>query len=119
MTTSEHRPTGPPTTPQQGAPGPPGGPLAPDPIRGGSPQAAPRSRNTARGVRNALAAGLLIFVTVVLVLFVVFNTQTVNVSLVFGDVDAPLVLALVIAAVLGGLVVGLAVLALRGRGRRR
>ncbi|MCV2490196.1 LapA family protein [Geodermatophilus sp. YIM 151500] len=51
-------------------------------------------------------------------LFVMFNTQTVAVSLVFGDVTAPLVLALVIAAVLGGLVVGLAGLALRGRGRK-
>ena len=67
----------------------------------------------------AIAAALLIFVTVLLVLFVVFNTQTVEVSLVFADVDAPLVLALVIAAVLGGLVVGLAELALRGRARRR
>ena len=42
-----------------------------------------------------------------LVLFVVFNTQTVDISLVFADVDAPLVLALLIAAVLGGLVVAL------------
>ena len=30
-------------------------------------------------------------------LFVVFNTQTVDISLVFTDVDAPLVLALLIA----------------------
>jgi uncharacterized integral membrane protein len=47
-------------------------------------------------------------VTVVLVLFVMFNTQTVDISLVFTDVEAPLVVALLIAAVLGGLVVGLA-----------
>jgi uncharacterized integral membrane protein len=59
--------------------------------------------------------------TVVLVLFVVFNTQTVRISLVFTDVDAPLVLALLIAAALGGAVVGLlnAVMALRGRRRNR
>ena len=44
----------------------------------------------------------------ILVLFVVFNTQTVDISLVFADVEAPLVLALLIAAVLGGLVVALA-----------
>ena len=58
------------------------------------------------------------FVTVVLVLFVVFNTQTVDISLVFADVQAPLVLALVIAAGLGGLVVGLADMALRARRSR-
>ena len=59
--------------------------------------------------------------TVVLVLFVVFNTQTVDISLVFTDVQAPLVLALLIAAVLGGLVVALlgAVLARPGRRRNR
>jgi uncharacterized integral membrane protein len=57
-------------------------------------------------------------VTVVLVLFVVFNTQTVRISLVFADVRAPLVLALVIAAALGGLVVGLAAM-LRAAARRR
>ena len=52
-------------------------------------------------------------------LFVVFNTQTVDISLVFTDVDAPLVLALVIAAVLGGLVVALAGAVLRARRRNR
>jgi uncharacterized integral membrane protein len=66
-----------------------------------------------------LAASLLVFVTVILVLFVIFNTQTVDISLVFGDVQAPLVLALVIAAALGGLVVGLAGVALRARRSRR
>ena len=66
-----------------------------------------------------MAASLLVFVTVILVLFVVFNTQTVDISLVFGDVQAPLVLALVIAAALGGLVVGLAGVALRARRSRR
>jgi uncharacterized integral membrane protein len=58
---------------------------------------------------------LLVSVTVVLVLFVIFNTQTVAISLVFADVQAPLVLALVIAAALGGLVVGLAGAAMRAR----
>ena len=58
------------------------------------------------------------FVTVLLVLFVVFNTQTVDISLVFTDVTAPLVVALLVAAVLGGLVVGLASLLRRARRNR-
>jgi uncharacterized integral membrane protein len=53
------------------------------------------------------------------VLFVVFNTQTVDISLVFGNAEAPLVLALVIAAALGGLVVALAGVALRARRNRK
>jgi uncharacterized integral membrane protein len=74
-----------------------------------------RSHRRGRGIGLGLAAALLVFVTVILVLFVLFNTQTVDISLVFGDVQAPLVLALVIAAVLGGLVVAMAGLALRAR----
>jgi uncharacterized integral membrane protein len=58
-------------------------------------------------------------VTVVLVLFVMFNTQTVDISLVFADVEAPLVLALVIAAVLGALVVALLGAVMRARRRNR
>jgi uncharacterized integral membrane protein len=54
-------------------------------------------------------------VTVILVLFVVFNTQTVDISLVFTDVQAPLVVALLVAAALGGLVVELAGLLRRAR----
>lgn len=105
--------------PAGGAPagGPPGPASAPGPdrsaparTRGG--RSAPRR---GRGAGLTLAAALLVFVTVVLVLFVIFNTQTVAISLVFGDVQAPLVLALVIAAALGGLVVGLAGVALRAR----
>ena len=75
----------------------------------------PAARRAARGIGRTLALALLIFVTVILVLFVVFNTQTVEISLVFGDVQAPLVLALVVAAVLGGLVVGLLSLLRRAR----
>ena len=66
-----------------------------------------------------MAAALMVFVTVILVLFVVYNTQTVDISLVFADAQAPLVLALVIAAALGGLVVGLAGVALRARRPKR
>lgn len=66
-----------------------------------------------------IRAALLVFVTVVLVLFVVFNTQTVDVSLVFGVVAAPLVLALTLAAILGGLVATFAGLAVRGRRKNR
>jgi uncharacterized integral membrane protein len=43
----------------------------------------------------------------------------VDISLVFGDITAPLILALLIAAVLGGLLVGLAGLVLRARRNRR
>jgi uncharacterized integral membrane protein len=91
--------------------GPPGSPAP----TGTRPAAPAPTRHTGRTIGRSMAAALLVFVTVVLVLFVVFNTQTVDVSLVFGNVDAPLVLALVIAAALGGLVVGLAGVALRAR----
>jgi uncharacterized integral membrane protein len=84
------------------------------------PAAAPApSRRTGRTIGRTLAAALLIAVTVVLVLFVVFNTQTVDISLVFADVEAPLVLALVIAAGLGGLVVALLGAVMRARRRNR
>jgi uncharacterized integral membrane protein len=82
----------------------------------GAPPA--RTRRTGRAIGFTLAAAVLVFVTVVLVLFVVFNTQTVEISLVFGNVRAPLVLALVVAAVLGGLVVAFAWLAFRARRSR-
>ncbi|SOD94593.1 Protein of unknown function [Blastococcus haudaquaticus] len=79
------------------------------------------SRHTGRTIGRTVAIALLLFVTVVLVLFVVFNTQTVDISLVFTDVRAPLVVALLIAAALGGAIVGLldAVMTVRGRRRNR
>jgi uncharacterized integral membrane protein len=95
------------------------------PPRSTGPDAQPASgqtqRHTGRTIGRTLAMALLIFVTVVLVLFVVFNTQTVDISLVFTDVRAPLVLALLIAAALGAAIVGLlnAVLTVRGRRRSR
>jgi uncharacterized integral membrane protein len=70
-------------------------------------------------VRLAVAAVLLVSVTAFLVLFVLFNTQTVAVSLVFADTEAPLVLALVLSAALGGLLAGLAGLSVSGRRKRR
>ncbi|MGY5893034.1 LapA family protein [Blastococcus deserti] len=81
----------------------------------------PAARRTGRTIGRTLALALLVFVTVVLVLFVVFNTQTVDISLVFTDVQAPLVVALLIAAALGGAVVGLldALMTVRGRRRNR
>jgi uncharacterized integral membrane protein len=97
----------------------PAGPLSGQPAAGSGPQPTAPARSRGRAVGRSLAAGLLIFVIVVLVLFVVFNTQTVDISLVFGNVEAPLVLALVIGAALGGLVVGLAGVALRARRNRR
>ena len=54
-----------------------------------------------------------------LVLFVVFNGETVPISLVFTDVEAPLVVALLIAAALGALIGGLLSLVLRTRRRHR
>lgn len=78
-----------------------------------------RSRHTGRTIGRGLALGLLIFVTVVLVLFAVFNGETVPISLVFTDVDAPLVVALLIAAVLGALVGWLLSLVLRSRRKHR
>jgi uncharacterized integral membrane protein len=97
---------------------------SPPPMRDTGPDgpapAAP-SRHTGRTIGRTLALALLIFATVLLVLFVVFNTQTVEISLVFTDVRAPLVVALLIAAVLGGAIVGLldAVMTVRGRRRKR
>jgi uncharacterized integral membrane protein len=90
-------------------------PAAPPP----PPPTPPRERHAGRAIGRTLALALLIFVTVLLVLFVVFNGQTVQISLVFTDVDAPLVLALLIAAALGGLLVWLAGLVLRARRRKR
>ncbi|SFK40004.1 lipopolysaccharide assembly protein LapA domain-containing protein [Geodermatophilus ruber] len=107
------------------------GPFSPDPVTGPladdtpgtrpppAPAAAPvRERHAGRAIGRTLALALLLFVTVLLVLFVVFNTQTVEISLVFGNVQAPLVLALVVAAALGGLLVWLAGLARRARRSR-
>jgi uncharacterized integral membrane protein len=94
-------------------PGPASGPAATGRT---SPSTA---RSAGRTVGRTLALALLLFVTVVLVLFVIYNTQTVEVSLVFTNLDAPLVLALLIAAALGGLLVWLAGLVTRARRRGR
>jgi uncharacterized integral membrane protein len=127
MTTPEPRPANPPGTnptaagPRTGT----GGPTAPSAVSGrdSAPPAgqaqAPRTRHTGRTIGRTLALALLVFVTVVLVLFVVFNTQTVDISLVFADVRAPLVLALLIAAALGALLVALAGAVLRARRKSR
>ena len=126
MSTPESRPAGTPgTDPTLG--GPLGGERpTPPPVTSTGPDGpAPTStrpqRHTGRTIGRTIALALLVFVTVVLVLFVVFNTQTVDISLVFTDVRAPLVLALLIAAVLGAAIVGLlnAVLTVRGRRRNR
>jgi uncharacterized integral membrane protein len=111
--TAPQPPTG--NVPGSSLPGSAGAPLA------GTRPAPPPAPSRGRGktIGWSLAAAMLIFVTVVLVLFVVFNTQTVDISLVFGNIDAPLVLALLIAAVLGGLVVGLAGVAMRARRGRK
>ena len=117
MTTPEHRPaTAPGTDPTLASPGP----VTPTPPAQAPAQVqAPRQRSAGRALGRTLALALLIFVTVVLVLFVMFNTQTVRISLVFTDVRAPLVLALLIAAGLGALLVALAGAVLRARRRNR
>ena len=128
MTTPEPRPAGfdPLSTSPSGLPRQPagstgplaaGGPATPAP--GSGPGTTKPARRTGRAIGRTLALALLLFVTVVLVLFVVFNTQTVDISLVFTDVQAPLVLALLIAAGLGGLLVALAGAVARARRRSR
>lgn len=72
--------------------------------------------STQPGIRlSGRAIGGLV-VAAVLVVWIVFNRQTVDVSLVFGTVSMPLWVALAVAAVLG-MVVGFA--AGRRRYRRR
>ena len=128
MTTPEPRPAGfdPLSTSPSGLSGQPAGSNAPiaaggpaTPASGPGPGTTKPARSTGRAIGRTLALALLLFVTVVLVLFVVFNTQTVDVSLVFTDVQAPLVLALLIAAGLGGLLVALAGAVARARRRSR
>ncbi len=104
-----------PTRTSTGTPGTSPGPATAGPVTTGGTRTP--VRNAGRTAGRTLALALLLFVTVVLVLFVVFNNQTVQISLVFTDVQAPLVLALVVAAVLGGLLVWLAGLVLRARRR--
>jgi uncharacterized integral membrane protein len=96
-----------------------GAPPSTEPGRAAPAETSTRERHAGRTIGRTLALALLIFVTVVLVLFVMFNTQTVDISLVFTDVNAPLVLALLIAAALGGLLVALAGAVLRARRRNR
>ena len=111
VTTPEQRPANPPgTDPTIAGPG-----TAPP----AAPAQASRTRSTGRTIGRTVALALLLFVTVLLVLFVMFNTQTVRISLVFTDVRAPLVIALLIAAGLGALLVALAGAVLRARRRNR
>jgi uncharacterized integral membrane protein len=122
VTSPEHRPASAPGTDPTIAT--PGAPSASPPATVAGPATAPpdqspRTRSTGRTIGRTLALALLLFVTVVLVLFVMFNTQTVQISLVFTDVRAPLVLALLIAAGLGGLLVALAGAVLRARRKNR
>ena len=119
MTNPQGPPTGPARDPlSTGAFGP--APGTPAPVAPASTSApATSSRSTGKTIGRTLALALLLFVTVILVLFVVFNTQTVDISLVFTDVRAPLVLALLIAALLGGLVVALLGAVTRARRRNR
>jgi uncharacterized integral membrane protein len=121
VSSPDPRPANPPgTDPTRGdRTGPPPAAQAPAPTAPATGTRPVPARHTGRAIGRTLAATLLIFVTVVLVLFVVFNTQTVDISLVFTDVQAPLVLALVIAAALGALVVALLGAVLRARRRNR
>jgi uncharacterized integral membrane protein len=124
VSTPESRPTGKPGT-DPTLSGPLGGERpTPPPVTstgpdGPAPAGRKPQRHTGRTIGRMIALALLIFATVVLVLFVVFNTQTVDISLVFTDVRAPLVLALLIAAVLGAAIAGLLNALLTVRGRRK
>jgi uncharacterized integral membrane protein len=125
VTTPEHRPVNPPgTDPTIAAPGATA-PATPATVAGpgttppSAPAQPPRTRSTGRTIGRTLALTLLIAVTVLLVLFVMFNTQKVQVSLVFTDVRAPLVVALLIAAGLGALLVAFAGAAMRARRKNR
>ncbi|SDC18707.1 Uncharacterized integral membrane protein [Geodermatophilus telluris] len=123
-TPAEPRPSAPGTDPlatgygtrPTGTPGAAPAGTSPAPARSPGPSRVGRAGRTAG---RGLALALLIAVTVVLVLFVVFNGETVPISLVFTDVRAPLVVALLIAAALGALIAALlgAVLAARRRNR--
>ena len=119
-TPAEPRPSAPGTDPfaTGAAPYGTGAPASPPPAttRPANPS---RARAAGRTAGLGLALALLIAVTVILVLFVVFNGQTVRISLVFADVDAPLVLALVIAAALGATIASLAGAVMRARRRNR
>jgi uncharacterized integral membrane protein len=108
-----------PSTPGPSAGPAPAGPAPAGPAPATTGRTTSPARSAGRAISRTLALALLVFVTVLLVLFVVFNTQTVDVSLVFGNVNAPLVVALLIAAALGGLLVWLAGLVLRARRRNR
>ena len=122
MTNPQVPPTGPAHDPlATGSFGPTQGTPAPAPAAppATTAPASTSTRSTGKTIGRTLALALLLFVTVILVLFVVFNTQTVDISLVFADVEAPLVLALLIAAVLGGLFAALTGAVLRARRRNR
>ncbi len=123
-TPAEPRPSAPGTDPFATGAGPyatggPGStPPAPAP-RGTPPRTTSRARSAGRALGAGLALALLIAVTVVLVLFIVFNGETVPISLVFTDVRAPLVVALLFAAGLGALIALLAATVLAARRRNR
>ena len=117
MTAPDPHPAGAPHDPLGSGPPPAAASAPPASAPAGAPAPAPPqpARHTGRTIGRTLAAALLVGVTVLLVLFVMFNTQTVDVSLVFADIEAPLVVALVVAAGLGGLVVALTGLLRRAR----
>ena len=119
-TPAEPRPSAPGTDPFATGTAPYGtdAPASPPPAttRAGTPS---RARSAGRTAGRGLALALLITVTVILVLFVIFNGQTVQISLVFTDVEAPLIVGLLIAAVLGALISALAGAVLKARRRNR
>lgn len=73
--------------------------MPPEPARNDPP---PAPQKTGRGVSvGQILAGILL---VVVVVFVVENTDKVSVRLIFPKVEVPLAVALLIAAVLGALI---------------
>jgi len=67
---------------------------------------------------SSLTQALLIFATVILVLFIVFNTQMVTYTIIIWDVSISLALLLTVAAILGGCIVAISSLSRRLQSRR-
>ena len=84
-------PPQPPAGPPPGAPRPPGPPVPP-----------PGDDLPHRSISTGQILGGLLFIVVLV--FVLENTRTVKVRLIVPEVQAPLALALLIAAVLGALI---------------
>lgn len=76
-------------------------------VREAEPMSDERATTAGRGPRETTRLVALVVLVVVLTLFVVFNTDSVQVDFVVAEVRLPLIVVLVGTAVLGGLIAGL------------